>query len=120
MSGMPLDDTFKEVILLFNQVRVFENDYYERHGFKISFDDEAANEIMERAIKNNKSASAICLEISRDFDYGFKLIMDRSGQMQFSLPREAVVHHETYLDELIRETYRRHPLTPPEIVKEMK
>jgi len=119
-SGMPLDHILSEVILLFNQIRLFENDYFERHGFKICFNDEAVNEIMDRAIERSRSASAICLEISRDFDYGFKLIMDRTGETQFSLPREAVVHHETYLDELIRETYRRHPLNPPEFTKEMK
>ena len=119
-TGIPLDEVFNTVLLLFNQVRVFESDYYEGCGFKIYFDDEAVNEIIGRALEDNRSASAICLEISRDFDYGFKLIMDRSGQTQFSLPREAVVHHETYLDELIRETYRRHPLNPAEITKEMK
>lgn len=118
--GIPVEELLNTVILFCNQIRMFENDYYERHGFKIVFDDEAVNEIIERAIERNKSASAICLEISRDFDYGFKLIMDRSGQMQFSLPREAVVHNETYLDELIRETYRRHPLNPAEITQEMK
>lgn len=119
-TGIPVEELFNTVILFCNQIRMFENDYYERHGFKIVFDDEAVNEIIERAVERNKSASAICLEISHDFDYGFKLIMDRSGQTQFSLPRDAVVHNETYLDELIRETYRRHPLNPAEITQEMK
>ena len=42
-----------------------------------------SDEIIARALEGDRSASAICLEISRDFDYGFKLIMDRSGQTHF-------------------------------------
>ncbi|MBZ4660517.1 MAG: family ATPase, partial [Desulfacinum sp.] len=58
----------------------------------------------------NKPAGSVCREISRDYDYGFKLVAERSGQTQFILPREAVEEPGSYLDNLIRETYRKYPL----------
>ena len=108
-SGLPVDNVFNEVMLLYNQIRVFEADFYDHYGFKIHFNEEATNEIIRKAMDEDKSAVIVCQEISRDYDYGFKLIADRSGQIQFILPRRAVSTPDLYLEELIRESYRRYP-----------
>lgn len=119
-TGISAEAVFNEVLSLYNQVRMFEADFYEKHGFKIHFDEQALNEIIKQALEGDESASAICWKISVDYDYGFRLIADRSGQTQFVLPREAVTNHQKYLDELIRESYRQYPLRPGEFSKEIK
>lgn len=119
-TGITAEAVFNEVLSLYNQVRMFEADFYEKHGFKIHFDEQALNEIIKQALEGDESASAICWKISVDYDYGFRLIADRSGQTQFVLPREAVTNHQKYLDELIRESYRQYPLRPGEFSKEIK
>jgi ATP-dependent Clp protease ATP-binding subunit ClpX len=111
-SGLPIETILDEMILLYNQVRVFESDFMERFRFKLHFDDEAVTQLIEQALKQDTSATAVCLGISRDFDYGFKLIHDRSGQIEFTMPRRAVLQPSIYLDELIRENYRKFPLDP--------
>jgi hypothetical protein len=119
-SGVPPEAVFKEVLALYNQVRMFEADFYEKHGFKVHFNEEAINEIILQGLDQAESATAICQNISVDYDYGFRLIADRSGQTQFIMPREAVADHQRYLDELIRESYRQYPLKPGEFKKEIK
>ena len=119
-TGIPAEAVFSEVLSLYNQIRMFEADFYEKHGFKIHFDEHAINEIILQALAGNESATAICLRISVDYDYGFRLIADRSGQTQFIIPREAVVDHQKYLDELIRQSYKLYPLRPGEFSKEIK
>jgi ATP-dependent Clp protease ATP-binding subunit ClpX len=114
-AGVPIEAIFEEVLLLYNQIHVFESDFSDKHGFKIHFDEEAINEIIREALDGDTGASEICQQISTDYDYGFRLIADRSGQTQFILPREAVIHYQTYLDELIRENYRRYPLVQGEM-----
>lgn len=118
-TGITIEALFDEFILLYNQVKVFEDDFHEQHGFRIHFDDQAINAIMHKAIEQGLSASEICRRISRDYDYGFNLVADRSGQTQFILPEAAVEDPGVYLDELIRETYRRHPLKTPDMHKEL-
>lgn len=116
-TGVSIEAIFDEVLALYNQARMFEADFYEKHGFRINFEDQAITEIIARALREDTSASAICQEISVDYDYGFRLIADRSGQTQFILPKEAVTDHQNYLDELIRESYREFPLKPGEFSK---
>lgn len=113
-TGSPVEQIFDEIILLYNQIRVFETDFSERHGFKIHFDEEALNEIVTEALQRDTTATVICHRISRDYDYGFKLIFDRCGQTEFTMPKGAVVHPQIYMDELIREIYRQHPLNTSE------
>ncbi|MEN6439322.1 MAG: AAA family ATPase [Syntrophobacter sp.] len=117
-TGIPLENIFEEVLVLHNQVKMFEADFYEKHGLKIHFDEQGLDAIISRALEEDTSASAICQRISADFDYGFRLIADRSGQTRFILPRQAVENCQVYLDELIRESYRQHPLRPGEFTKE--
>jgi len=119
-AGVPAEAVFKEVLALYNQIRMFEADFYEKHGFKVHFNEEAINEIIRQALDLPESATAICHSISVDYDYGFRLIADRSGQTQFIMPREAIVDHQKYLDELIRESYKQYPLKPGEFKKEIK
>ncbi len=113
-TGMPVEAVFDEVILLYNQIRVFEADFHDKHGFTVHFDEEAVNEIICDALDRDTTAVLICNEISRDYDYGFRLIHDRNGQDHFILPKKAVAHPDLYLDELIRLSYRHYPLSSSE------
>lgn len=113
-SGVPVDKVFEEVVLLYNQIRIFESDFYEKHGFKITFEDEAVNEIITRALEADTTAAVICREVSRDFDYAFKLISDRCGQTHFVLSRDVVIRPIEYMDELVKKTYEGYPIEPEE------
>ncbi|MGQ9483717.1 MAG: AAA family ATPase [Desulfosoma sp.] len=110
-TGEPIEGLFDVLITLYNQIKVFEEEFHEQHGFKIHFDDHAITGIMFKALAEDKTATAVCRDISRDYDYAFRLVAERSGQIQFILPKGAVDTPEAYLDELIRDTYRKHPLS---------
>ncbi len=119
-TGIPAESVFKEVLSLYNQIRMFEADFHEKHGFKVRFNEEAFNEIILQALDRTESATAICQKILADYDYGFRLIADRSGQTQFIMPREAVLDHQKYLTELIRDSYKQYPMKSGELAKEAK
>jgi ATP-dependent Clp protease ATP-binding subunit ClpX len=114
-TDQAIEGIFDDIILLYNQVRVFEDDFHERHGLEIHYDDEAINEIIRKALQRDVTAMALCKEISADFDYGFKLIHERSGQKQFVLPGKSVLQPNAYLDDLIREHYHDFPFGTSEI-----
>ncbi len=117
-TGIPVEKLFEEVLLLYNQIRLFETEFYEKHGFRVHFDEQAINAIITTALEEGITASVVCNRISVDYDYGFRLIADRTGQTQFIIPREGVINHQTYLDDLIRESYKQYQLRPGEYSKE--
>ncbi len=113
-TGIPIESILNEMISFYNQIKVFESDFYENYRFKMHFDEGAVDQIIDEALQRGSSATAVCLGVSRDFDYGFKLISDRSGQTEFIMPRKAVLQPSVYLDEIIRENYRNYPLNSSE------
>ncbi len=113
-TGLPVERIFDEILALYNQITVFEGSYHERFGFKIHFNEEAINTIIEQSLFQETSATAICKKNSNNYDYAFRLIADRSGQTQFILPREAVTEPERYLNQLIRDTFHQYPAPSPE------
>lgn len=117
-TGLSLERIFDEILVLYNQITAFEGSYRDRFGFKIHFNEEAINTIVEQALFQETTAEAICRKISNNYDYAFRLIADRSGQTQFILPREGVVEPERYLNQLIRDTFHQFPGTPPETKNE--
>ncbi len=117
-TGIPVEKLFEEVLLLYNQVRLFEVGFYEKHGFRVHYDEQAINAIITTALAEDIPATVVCNRISVDYDYGFRLIADRTGQTQFVIPREGVTNHQTYLDDLIRESYKQYQLRPGEYSKE--
>lgn len=82
---------------------------FELHGYHVRFNNEAVNEILKEAPAEDAAVTAVCNEISRDYDYDFKPVVDRSGQSRFTLHQNAVLPPDTYLEELIRESYRHPP-----------
>jgi hypothetical protein len=112
-SGIPLESIMEDLILLHDEIKMFETDFFARYGLEITFDEEALNEILARALEQNSSAMVVCSEVARDFDYGLKLVSERTGQMKFILPRRAVLQHDVFLDELIRESYGSYPSILP-------
>jgi len=116
-TGLSVERIFDEILGLYNQITRFEGDYHERFGFKIHFNEEAINTIVEQALFQEMMAATICSKISNNYDYGFRLIAERSGQTQFILPREAVVDPDRYLNQLIRDTFHQYPTAEEEAKK---
>lgn len=105
-TGQETSVLFAHLFKLYGEVRSFESDFFERHGIHLLFDDTAIEAILKRSFRDGVGAFQVCRDISRDFDYGFKLVMDKTGQQQFIVPREGVESPEDYLNKVIRETYR--------------
>ncbi|HDM78346.1 MAG TPA: AAA family ATPase [Deltaproteobacteria bacterium] len=108
-TGLELEVLFEDLLNMYNQIKSFEVSFFERYGFRARFSDEAIDEIIERAVLRGVSTQEVCEEISRDFDYAFKLVADKTGQAEFLLPREAVVDPDNYVNQLIREAYNKEP-----------
>jgi len=113
-TGLPVERIFDEILALYNQITLFEGGYHERFGFKIHFNEEAINTIIEQSLFQEMAATTICARNANNYDYAFRLIADRSGQTQFILPREAVTDPDRYLNQLIRDTFHQYPASAAE------
>jgi endopeptidase Clp ATP-binding regulatory subunit ClpX len=101
-----LKGALEEVALLLQEVRRFEEDFFEKHLIEIHLDDEATDGILKQAAAQGISARKVCQNLSHDLEYALKLVRDRTSQHIFLLTREAIQDLDAYLNELIREHYQ--------------
>jgi ATP-dependent protease Clp ATPase subunit len=105
LSGMALDGIFEEVVSMIGEVKAYESSFLDKKKIPIRFAEDAVDEILHRAVTQGESVTDICQQVSADYDYALKLIMDKTGEKEFIITREAIEDPESFINELIRRSY---------------
>jgi hypothetical protein len=106
-KGYDVNTVFEEAVGIQRQVEEFEMDFKRRNGIYLQFSEEAIDRISKMILNEDGKAATIFSRLSKDYEYGLKLISDKTSQKEFIITREAVDNPEGYLDRTIREIYRR-------------
>jgi endopeptidase Clp ATP-binding regulatory subunit ClpX len=86
-------------------VREYERKFAERHNLKITFADDAIEELIERSVTADKSVSDLCNELFKDYQFGLNLIRTNSGQTEFIIPRAAIENPDKFLSDWVVNSY---------------
>jgi ATP-dependent Clp protease ATP-binding subunit ClpX len=106
-KGYDVNTASEEVVEVQRQVEEFERDFQRRTGIDLEFSEDAIHRITEIILNEEVKGGALFSRLSKDYEYGFELIRDKTGQREFMVTRETVDDPEGYLNRMIRETYRR-------------
>ncbi|MCX8011553.1 MAG: AAA family ATPase [Desulfobacterota bacterium] len=106
-QGISVSAAYQEAINIRQQVKNFEKKFAEINGLEISFSEDVLNGILERVIKENKDPWEVCQTICKNYEYGLKLIKEKTGVSNFVIHKEALHNPEEYLNSLIRSSYSR-------------
>ena len=106
-KGYDVNTASEEVVEVQRQVEEFERDFQRRTGIDLEFSEDAIHRITEIILNGEGKGAALFSRLSKDYEYGFELIRDKTGQREFIVTRETVDDPEGYLNRMIREVYRR-------------
>lgn len=95
-------DEFKE---MYDRVRAQEAALLEKLEVKLTFEEEAIDEILSQAIESGDDAEALALQMVQKLEYGLKLVKSKSGIESFTIDKEAVMDMEEYINSLLRRYY---------------
>jgi len=110
---MELDGIFEEVVSMIGEVKAYESNFWDKKKIPIRFAEDAVDEILHRAMTQGESVTDICQQVSADYDYALKLVMDKTGQQEFVITREAIRDPEAFINEMIRDPYRAETFAIP-------
>ena len=106
-KGYDVNTVSEEVAEVQRQVEGFERDFQRRTGIDLQFSEEAINRITEIIMNEDGKGAALFSRLSKDYEYGFELIREKTGKREFIITREAVDDPEGYLNRMIREIYKQ-------------
>ncbi|UCG11304.1 MAG: AAA family ATPase [Deltaproteobacteria bacterium] len=104
-SGSEVEGLFDRVLAMIGEVRSFESDFADKHGIRIKFAEDATDEILQKAVNDKKTVLTICSQVSEDYDYALRLVMDKTGQQEFVITREAIKDPNGFIDDMIKRSY---------------
>ena len=102
---------FDQISRLYQQVRRFEDKFYQDQLIQLSFSQEAVDEVMRRALAGGTTARVICEGFAKDLEYALKLVRDRTGKTSFLLTLEDLLDLDGYLNRLFQESLQQSILT---------
>ena len=97
-----LADDIKNIELLF----------YNNHDINIVLEEDAVHAIIERLLTARVTLDEVYRQLSADFEYGLKLVRDKTGRSRFFLTRDALLDPEHYVSDLLRDEVDVGPLQP--------
>jgi endopeptidase Clp ATP-binding regulatory subunit ClpX len=99
------DHNYNRRIVMCEQVRRYEAQFYAEHQLQIQFDDEATALICERSIANEQTVQQVCDQLLGSYQHGLNLIKQNTEQSTFTFPKAVLENPDQVLEEWIRESY---------------
>lgn len=97
-----LGTAIQSVKTFYETIKKVEVDFYHKHDINIVFEEDAVDSLIEQFIKHDITHDELMAKIYNDFYNGLNLIREKSGTKRFFIPGKALVDHESFLGELIR------------------
>jgi endopeptidase Clp ATP-binding regulatory subunit ClpX len=106
-QGVAVEGVYERFFKVEDAIRSFEREFKALYGLRIRFSDEAMQELIGRVLTGSEEALIVCRKIFQNYHHGLKLVMERTGKSEFTIPREAIRNPEKFLNETIQLTYRQ-------------
>ncbi|MGJ8696414.1 MAG: AAA family ATPase [Verrucomicrobiaceae bacterium] len=88
------------------EVEAFVREFKDKHNVVVSFEDDAVALIVEKAGAQARSVLQVARQLFRDYQFGLKLIQKNTGQKEFLLPASAVTDPDSYLSDMVVQSYK--------------
>ena len=88
--------------ITFEDLKEIELEVLKSYNLNIVFEEDAIDFLIEQFINHNATHEEILSKIYDNYYDGFNLMREKTGKNRFFLSKNALIDHETYLNDLIR------------------
>ncbi len=104
-AGIELSVVLEEMLSMDETVMKYEETFFKESGIKISFEERAVDQLLERALEEEIPIEELCNAIFTNYQHGLKLVKEKNGKNRFMITKEAITDPEGFLKKLIKESY---------------
>jgi len=97
-----IGNAVKKIKFFYDQIKKIEIDFYNKHDINIVLEEDAVDGILEKLATGVMNERDVYEKLTGDFEYGLKLIREKTEKNRFFLSKEALTHPENYLNQIIK------------------
>lgn len=105
--GVMPETMYRRYTQVEQEIHAFEKEFETLYGLRIRFAEDALRELVRLVLNGSEEALIVCRKIFQNYHHGLKLVMERSGAAEFTIPIEAIRNPEVFLNDMIQQTYRQ-------------
>jgi len=98
-------NTLKRVKFHYDEVKKLELYFFNKQDINIILEDDAIDYIIEQIVSGTMDFEKFSSKISNDFEYGLKLVKEKTGRNRFFITKEALVAPDSYIANLLKDRY---------------
>ncbi len=110
---MTIESAIQHVKTVYDSIKRIELHFFENHDINIILEEDAIDMIMEQIITKKTDADETYRRISSDFEYGLKLLREKTNKTRFFINGDALLNPEKYISKMIKDNINAGALAAP-------
>jgi hypothetical protein len=99
---MDIGNAIQKIKSYYDEIKNLELYFFKNHDINLVLEEDAIDLIIEQVVSSAVTLNDVFDKLSKNFQHGLKLILEKTGKNRFFISRLALVDPETYLNELIK------------------
>jgi endopeptidase Clp ATP-binding regulatory subunit ClpX len=105
---MDIETVVKHIKANYDEIKKIELYFFKNHDINIVLEEDAIDFIIEQLIKSPLGLKDIYQKVNMDFEYGLKLVREKTGRSRFFITRQALLNPEEYIRQMIKSDFDPH------------
>ena len=105
---MDIEKVIKKIKSFYDDIKKIELYFFKNHDINIVLEDDAIDFIIDQLENSAYNLETFYDHISADFEYGLKLVQEKTGKNRFFITKNALINPESFISNLIKDELSRH------------
>ena len=106
-----IERVIKKIKSFYDDIKKIELYFFKNHDINIVLEDDAIDFIIDQLENSTYDLEAFYDQLSTDFEYGLKLVQEKTGKNRFFITKDALMNPESFISNLIKDELNMHSKT---------
>jgi ATP-dependent Clp protease ATP-binding subunit ClpX len=93
----------QKIKIYFDEIKAIELQFLKSHDVNLVMEDSAIDHVIKNIFGSKINLKELFKKLSDDFEYGLKLVRDKTGRNRFFITRDALLAPEKFIEGLIKD-----------------
>jgi ATP-dependent Clp protease ATP-binding subunit ClpX len=98
-----IEKAIKKIKTFYDDIKKIELYFFKNHDINIVMEDDAVDFIIDKFEKSTHDLGELYEKLSTDFEYGLKLVREKTGKHRFFITKDALMNPEAFISNLIKD-----------------
>ncbi len=104
-STCDINGVMKKITQCYDQIKDMEAYFCRTHDLDVTIHEDATDMMVLQMNNSHTTLADLHKKLTGDFEYGFRLIRDRTGKKDFVITRQALEDPEQFLNTMVKDMY---------------